>query len=152
MSAYTRQRFRCKMAYLQVLYRTRHWKWFVFIFGSNINLLFKKIWITRPSIPLFGQQINRVSESWGFHSFDVICGMQIFIVKCLVNPNIIAMLTTISPVSAELSVQRTPELAVISFGTWLVCYFRTFKCWFIYLWAWLIMFWAHCTSFYYLNR
>ena len=35
---------------------------------------------------------------------------------------IIAMLTTISPVSLEDSVQRTPELVVISFGTGLVCY------------------------------
>ena len=41
---------------------------------------------------------------------------------CLVNPNIIAMLTTISPVSLVDIVQRTPELVMISFGTGLVCY------------------------------
>ena len=42
--------------------------------------------------------------------------------NCLVNRNIIAMLTTISPVSLVVSVQRTPKFAVISFGTGLVCY------------------------------
>ena len=38
---------------------------------------------------------------------------------CFVNPNIIAMLTTVSIVSREVSVQRAPELAVrvIIFGT-----------------------------------
>ena len=41
---------------------------------------------------------------------------------CFVNPNIIAMLTTISPVSHKVSIQRTPGLVIHRFGTGMVCY------------------------------
>ena len=42
------------------------------------------------------------------------------LLKSLVNPSIISMLTTISPISLVLSVQRTPQLVVISVGTGII--------------------------------
>ena len=91
--------------------------------------LILKIFITQPWIPLSRQQWFFLNGVWQVRDFTVLMLFadffwfwQILSSKCLVNLNITAMLTTKSPVSLEVSVQWTPELVVICFGTGLVCY------------------------------
>ena len=91
--------------------------------------LILKIFITQPWIPLSRQQWFFLNGVWQVRDFTVLMLFadffwfwQILSSKCLVNLNITAMLTTKSPVSLEVSIQWTPELVVICFGTGLVCY------------------------------
>ena len=88
-------------------------------FWTKHQSFFLKIWITQPPIPLFGQRINRVWISWiAISQYYAICEFRLILADIYSIP----MLTTISPVSLIDSVQRTPQLVVISFGTGLVWY------------------------------
>ena len=102
------------------LYRTWYWKWLSNFLGETY---------TRSSIPhiwtAFKRSFSKLEIShfrwWYFRIRFYFC-RNLFLIKCFINPKIIPVFTTISPVSFVHSVQRTPQLVVISFGTGLVWY------------------------------
>ena len=96
------------------LYRTSRWKWFSSILDETSKFLFKNMNLTATNTSIW-----TTNKSWiAISQYYSICEFRLILADIYPIP----MLTTISPVSLVDSVQRTPQLVVISFGTGLVWY------------------------------